>query len=173
MNVFATSPDPLECAVALDDKRVGKMLIESNQLLSNALRVHGVDHASMCRASHMNHPLTAWTAEHCGNFNWLLHHALYLADEWIYRFGRKHGSASRCDAFSADRLTDRLPYGRADGFVNCAASRERGLDFRSAEVHEAYRSYLAARWAGDVRPPEWTKRGMPVWTPEEVAGGMA
>src|SRR4029077_5191734 len=41
MNIFATSPDPIRSAQALDDFRLNKMIVESCQILSAALHITG------------------------------------------------------------------------------------------------------------------------------------
>ena len=45
MNLFVTDTDPAICAMNLDDKRVGKLLMECNQMMSLALKTHWEDNS--------------------------------------------------------------------------------------------------------------------------------
>jgi hypothetical protein len=40
LNLFVTDPNPTVCAINLDDKRIGKLLMECNQMMSLAVKSH-------------------------------------------------------------------------------------------------------------------------------------
>ena len=158
MNIFPVESDPFCCAVALDDTRVGPILIECNQMLSTVLigydsklsRLVG-DH-KLCRPSHENHPITKWVGESLQNFSWTLGYARYLASEFNYRFSRIHNSYYRTQ-YIATNLSfqhDLLP--KASGtIVIFPRSKE-----ESKEI-------LRRKWDSQERSPEWTKRQSPYW----------
>lgn len=47
MNLFVTDLSPEKSAMALDDKRVGKLLMEANQMLSLAIKLRLPEHLWM------------------------------------------------------------------------------------------------------------------------------
>ena len=78
MNIFATSESEVESALALDDKRIVKMILESGQMLSSALHRHGVNHPKLYRPSYQKHPCTMWAGNTRSNFIWLIDHSLAM-----------------------------------------------------------------------------------------------
>lgn len=175
MNIFATSVSPYASAIALDDKRVVKMIAESTQMLCTAARNNGYD-VSGPLSTHIHHPCTVWAGETSGNFRWLLTHLSELHSEKLRRWpnNKPHAWLPVFDQLSEvlvcmETETPR----RRQPFVNCARNETLGLDFTDVEdVHEAYRRYLNARWdlarqrACDERgyqQPRWTNREKPEW----------
>lgn len=152
MNIFATSECPFESAVFLDNKRVVKMILESAQMLSNAMHHYGL--AGPYKITHANHPCSVWVRTSRGNFIWLLDHFFGLCKEYTYRYGKTHKCESLYNIF--DSAIEYIPQGQQTNFVNCAANKEFGLDFRSEQdTCRAYRKYLFARHTTDKRPPTW------------------
>ena len=94
MNIFVLDYDIEKCAQYHCDKHVVKMILESAQLLSSAVRVSGID--AGYKLTHKNHPCAIWVRESLANFLWLddLFHALHA--EWKYRYNhpenKKHKS---------------------------------------------------------------------------------
>ena len=173
MNLFVTSKCPYTCATALDDKRVGKLLMEANQMLSLAVKLcddmgpapgpDDIGPGRVCRGlAHRNHPVSLWVRRTYSNFVWTAKHALALADEFATRFDKPHDSARRT-RYIVDHFSDRLPPGGQTPFQNSARNAGRGVDFTHLPVPEAYRAYLRARWETDKREPTWTRRGPPEW----------
>lgn len=104
MNIFFLSLDPREAAQALIDSHVVKMTLESAQMLSTAIREHYYpdcdsrlshlcDFSRLYRSAYVNHPCNVWLRQYPENFAWLASHAMALADEFRYRYGRTHKSA--------------------------------------------------------------------------------
>lgn len=174
MNLFVTSPDPVECALALDSRRLVKAVLETAQLLSTASR------RGPYRPTHRNHPITRWVCARDRNYNWTRRHFEALCSEFTFRFHKPHSCQNTLVDF--EPITDdREP----DFFQNSARNKSLDLDFTHMEVFEAYRSYLRARWELEfaraaVRPyeyfdgtkltftrtypaPTWHNRGCPVW----------
>lgn len=176
MNLFVTDPCPVQCARALDDKRIGKLLMEANQMLSLAVKLGRpsrglpklicettqVGPGRVCSGlAHKNHPVSIWVRQTRENFEWSAAHARALAAEFEFRFGREHGSACRTNFIC--QFADNLPSGDQQPFQNSARNSSLGIDFSYLLVPESYQQYLIARWAGDAREPKWTKRDRPSW----------
>jgi hypothetical protein len=176
MNLFITSTCPKECAEALDDKRLGKMLMETNQLLSSALHFHWngyfidpiddhVGEGMICKLTHANHPCAVWVRGSKRNFYWTIKHSYALGHEWTYRFDSFHSSSVRTQYIH--RFYDCLPSGDLLPFQNSARNDGLGLDFTWLPVPVSYQEYLLARWKTDKRPATWTRRGAPSWVQKQ------
>ena len=181
MNLFVTHTDPEICAQNLDDKRVGKLLMEANQMLSLAIKVRldskhwepfvgpGMLTAGL---SHKNHPVSIWVRDSFGNFGWTLQHAMFLGREFEHRFGKKHDSARRTSFIYDSGLSaflfnvmskDDPKTEEMRPFQNSARHGGLGIDFTHLPVPESYQAYLRNRWQGDARAPRWTNREVPEW----------
>lgn len=158
MNIFATSQDPKESALALDDKRLIKMCLESCQIMSTVMHQYGVE--GPYKPTHKNHPCTIWAGMNSANFNWLREHAACLCEEYRYRFKKQHACYGLilidftefwCDANKLPRAWHRTE------FVNCTPFKH------IKDVHKAYKECLLDKWRNDKRFPKWTNRDMPYW----------
>ena len=155
MNIFCTSDCPVESAKYLDDKRVRKMLLESGQLLSTAMRVHGYSGDEVYKIAYKNHPSNIWTRATQGNYKWLLEHFRALCDEYTRRFGKTHASSALLPAF--ERGVSLIPVGERMPFSNNARNLTKGVDFtHETNVTLAYQLYLSERWESDKREPKWS-----------------
>lgn len=162
MNIFVTEEDPGSSASALDDRRLVKMVLETAQLLSTAVRLSlptGEEpDRHLYKATHANHPCSLWTRATRENFCWLYIHGVALACEYRHRFGRDH--ASLAVVVEAGRNVHRLPVGQRTPFADCSGVRG------EADVFLAYRACLRQKWGADAeagRAPRWTRRGPPTW----------
>ena len=74
MNIFFLDEDPYKAALALCDKHVPKMLLESAQMLSTAVRkyeeeTNGIILAEpIYKSAYQKHPMTIWVGENKNNF---------------------------------------------------------------------------------------------------------
>ena len=59
MNIFVLDYNLEKCAQYHCDRHVVKMILESAQILSTALRMNGI--VKGYRLTHINHPFTVWT----------------------------------------------------------------------------------------------------------------
>lgn len=71
-----------------DNYRVVKMILESCQLLSTALNVHGL--SGPYKSFNPKHPSTMWTIESSANFENLVELAVSLIEEYELRFKKQH-----------------------------------------------------------------------------------
>lgn len=156
MNIFATYPCPVRSAKTLDDKRVIKMVLESTQLLCNALTEHGFQ--SPYKPTHTKHPCSIWTAKSRHNADWLFRHAEALSDEYTARFNKVHKCASVLSNIKG--MIALLPDVPFEDPPNCARREDIGVDFTHIEdVYKAYRNYLIERFRLDKLKPRYHRSG--------------
>ena len=154
MNIFVISIDSVECAQALDDLRLNKMIIETGQLLSTALNYYGSNYP-VYKSTHVNHPCSIWTRESQDNYLWLVNHFSALAHERSYRFSKSHKTFDKLWNFIISGHIF-IPKGNGTPFANCTP-------YKTIDTIEAYKLTLKDKWAKDKRSPKWTKRGKPSW----------
>lgn len=112
MNIFILDNDPRKAAQMVCDKHVNKMVIESAQMMSTVHRMlDGTPYRAKSKsgkttqtyyrfdderdelyylAVHKFHGCTTWTAESKANYEWHYEHFCGLADEFTFRYGKKH-----------------------------------------------------------------------------------
>jgi hypothetical protein len=156
MNVFAVSADPVECARALDDKRLNKMIVESGQILSTVLHLRGRGSPGIYKPAYPRHPVVLWAAADPRNYAWLFRHLEALFAERAFRL--------ETDAHRSRRILPELSrhvesHEAPAAFLNCTPYKA------LADVHLAYRRTLTDKWRRDVRPPTWRRRRPPDFYP--------
>jgi len=157
VNIFVISDDYVECAIALDDKRLVKMCVESTQMLSTAISIHG-GHPVYSAAWH-KHPCTIWTAKTRSNFIWHMNLLKAMGQEFEYRYGKKHKSVE--DGIKLIDQVHMIPEGPLTTFANCSLYK--------GDIHviDAYRKTMIDKWNNDKRTPKWSKRKIPLWATGE------
>jgi len=155
VNIFVTDICPIKSAKFLDDKRCQKMVLESAQLLSTALRVNGYKCDDVYKIAHLNHPSSRWCRATQGNYKWLLEHFRALCNEYNRRTGKIHASSKLLPIFEANVAF--IPEGEQLPFSNNARNLTKGVDFtHESDVTLAYKLYLSERWESDKREPIWS-----------------
>lgn len=164
MNIFVSDECPVKSAVALDDKRLVKMVLETAQLLSSAVNLSYGDKIAPYKTAHKGHPCTLWTKQSQGNFQWLLDHGWALGTEYTRRYEKTHKSLLVIADIDDSGLIKHVQKGARTPFANCAANASVGVSFKHVQdTVEAYRQYLAVRWTNDKRYPTWTNCNAPSW----------
>ena len=166
MNIFVTSKSPKQCARALDDLRLGKMILETAQMLCTVLNLEAGKQVTPYKNSHATNPLVLWAAERDEHWLWLWNLGEELGNEYVHRFGKKHASHLIIQGLHFRAQSKFNTTKEPKRWHNAAAHKKLGLDFKHLPVREAYRAYLKARWklqAKSGRPPTWTNRGQPSW----------
>ena len=161
MNIFAFSPDTRLSALWLDDVRKNKMILETAQLLSTAIRFNDpFTELPVYKSAYMGHPCTKWTRESRANFHWLTNYM----EELCKQKSGNHKSSSLIPYFrqyakeGSFKSEDMTPH------VNCARNKERGVDFSHVtDVHDAYRQYINARWTEKTIRLTWNWGVCPEW----------
>lgn len=156
MNIFFTSICPVECAAYLDDKRVVKMVLETAQMLSTAIRSTGLEIGY--KSTHANHQCNVWVRKSRQNFMWLYEHGLALATEYTFRFDKVHKSEKIIKELG--QYSSRLPSVGMTVIPNCAANKDKGIDYKHMDnTYIAYQLYLNDRWDTDKKLPTFGGRG--------------
>lgn len=165
MNIFAFDPDPWQSALWLDDVRKNKMILETAQLLSTAVRFNDpMGGWSVYKPAYTSHPCTRWVRQSRSNFKWLLRYLHALCEQ---KTGT-HKTRSLLPVF--DQYADEGRFSKEEftPFVNCARNKERGVDFHSVEdVHQAYKLYICERWKEKTIPLSWRWGTEPEWRHEK------
>ena len=144
MNIFAFDKCPMQSALWLDDIRKNKMILESAQMLSTAVRALCPDTTlEVYKTAYLNHPCSKWARQSRANFQWLLHHM-----SWLYnQKSGEHKSARLIPEFQKYADDGDFPDEYLTPFANCARNLERGVDYSDIDdVHQAYRMYMNDRW---------------------------
>lgn len=158
MNIFATHVSPIKSAEWLDDRRVIKMLLETAQLLSTALRRHGVGNGIHYKAAYQKHPCTIWAGDTRGNFDWLCEHGLALCNIYTAVYGKTHNS-ERVIQF-AYKMRRHIPMGRRKEMADCTEFKHR----TDVNIYERYRMFMCLKWLErDTKQPTWQGRETPYW----------
>jgi hypothetical protein len=143
MNIFTVHFDPLECAKVLDDKRLVKMVLETAQLLSNALP------EGPYKRTHISHPCSLWVAANQTNYDWTLRLLICYLAEYTMRFDKQHKCEQLVDQFIKAASPEYWVSNPAS-FVNCTP-------FKDSPVFEAYKLTLQDKWKADKRKPRWSR----------------
>ena len=152
VNIFVTSADPRACALALDDVRLNKMIVESCQILSTVLHLSGRGSAELYKPAYQRHPVVLWTSSDDRHYAWLVRHVESLFEERVYRHERStHRSLRLLPLLRRHAGNAAAP----ETFVNCTPYKD------ASSVYLAYRMTLRDKWRRDRRPPVWSMRGPP------------
>jgi hypothetical protein len=111
------------------------------------------------RPAHIHHPCARWVRESVGNYYWACELALGLVDEYMYRFGDKHGKLHSC-AKHIEWLIDNIPdIPTLDQTEFVQAMYD---EYRKEDAVEAYRAYYRGS-KGERGLLQYTRREMPEW----------
>ena len=152
MNIFAVDSNPIIAAIALADRHVPKMTLETAQMLCSIFPPGEARY----RRTHYNHPCTVWSRQRFANYEWLYHHGMALARECTYRWGTNHKSKEvieECWSQVSTRMF--AEEGHMTPFAQAMPE-----EFRGNDPVEAYRRYYR-----EAKRPlhRWTKREPPTW----------
>ncbi len=92
MNIFVLDLAPNIAAHYHADKHVVKMILETAQLLSTAVKIHYPQALNLYGITHKNHPCAKWARETRKNFEWLSLLGIELCQEYNFRYGKVHKS---------------------------------------------------------------------------------
>ncbi len=155
MNIFVIDPNPTTCAQALDDLRLNKMIIETAQLLSTAMREHGYFGNLVYKSSHLNHPCAIWARQTDSNYRWLLSYLEALVMERRSRSPKHHKTYDK--VYMLTQGLSFIPKGDLTPWPNCTPNKH------ITDIHDAYKATMRDKWANDKRPPKWTNATKPSW----------
>ena len=168
MNIFYLDINPTTSAQMLCDKHIPKMLLESCQMLSTAVRELRGDDEHLYKKAHPKHPSTLWVQGNDYNFTWLYEHASSIAKEYTKRYGKIHKS-SRILKYIRRKYHDLLkvnsslhltpPQCMPDNYKNARM----GVDGNKFATRNAYRKFYIgeksrfAKWEKGTPMPDFMK----------------
>lgn len=154
MNIFVLSTNPREAAQMLCNKHVGKMLVESAQIICSAMFLLGTKKEDLLyKPTHVKHPCVLWTAAAPENMKWVHEHALELCKEHTKRYGTVHRTENIVNSIVIDDIFDwRLhnPFVLAMPEVH-----------KTDDAVQSYRNYYIvekarfAKWLPRAAEPDW------------------
>jgi len=143
MNVFYLHHLPPIAAGYHCDKHVGKMLIESCQLLATAHHEYGNGHNVTYRPTHKNHPSAVWIRKSHLHYEWVSDLARHLGRQFFWRYGHTHKSS--------DILSKELMYPpsamRSLPLLWSNPPLAMPDEFKSDDPVSSYRAYYASKAA--------------------------
>lgn len=139
MNIFFLHPTPAVAASYHCDKHVGKMLIESCQLLAVAHHEHGNGANVSYKATHKNHPSAIWTRTSTMHYAYVCELAKWLDFEFFKRYGKHHKSGQ---VLRAELLLP-PPALTAGGWVNPPLAMPD--EYKADDTVSAYKSYYVSK----------------------------
>jgi hypothetical protein len=151
MNIFVLDHDIDTCAKYHVDKHVVKMILESAQLLSTAVRLSGIDVGY--KATHSNHPCSIWTRQSLSNWIWLKDLTDKLNTEYMYRYGKTNAHKSHGVAMS-------LPNPNIPDIGLTPFALAMPDEFKNNDPVKSYRDYYINC---KKHIAVWSKRPIPEW----------
>tara|TARA_Y100001963_G_C6589638_1_gene357363 strand:+ start:127 stop:627 length:501 start_codon:yes stop_codon:yes gene_type:complete len=164
MNIFVLDENPTTAAQMHCDKHCVKMVVELYQQLGSALRRHGATDGQMPKTSkgtplkggYHNHPCTRWCGDSQSNFLWAADHAISLAEEYTYRYGKKHACSD--GIYQMSEMYHLIPEDRMTPFAQAMPD-----EFKNKCAVTAYRDYYSIDKRNNIKV-EWKKRrNKPYW----------
>lgn len=170
MNIFILDNDPQLAAGYHCDQHLGKMIIESAQLLSTECRRLGVKDDNLYQSTHVNHPCAVWLRDSFDRCSWLWRLTVYLDYNFRLVYGKNHKS-SGIATYASCRLDKVYNKQYAESCKNRYVPEDVALampdGFKTPDHVEAYRDYYVAKhkqWEVDKgKGMTYTKRPVPEW----------
>ena len=156
MNIFFLDKSPEKSAQYLCDKHIPKMLLESCQMLSTALRQNGYEDDYLYKSAYPNHPMTKWVGFNKDNFTWAFENADEISKEYFKRFGKRHKSTRILDFIVDNDMQTEIPEGFFSEPPQCMPDKYRDKDYVTAyrRYYNTDKKYFA-KWEKGRQQPEW------------------
>lgn len=159
MNVFYLHHIPAIAASYHCDKHVGKMLIESCQLLATAHHEWGNGDKVSYRPTHKNHPSAVWTRSSRLHYMWVSDLARFLGREFYWRYGKTHKSFT----VLMDELLYPPPAMHDLPLLWKDPPQAMPDDYKHDDTIKAYRRYYASKLATMPLVYDKGNRQQPLW----------
>jgi len=156
MNIFVLDTNNIQhCATYHNDRHCVKMILETTQLLNNALIANDKSYTPVYKPSHQNHPCSIWAGKSYANFDWLTELGLALCSEYTYRYNKIHKCQSIIENIKhSNRRVSIRNIGLTD-FPKCMPDQ-----YKVDDIVESYRNY----YIGEKRKlATWKNRSVPYW----------
>lgn len=119
MNIFYLDHNQAKCAKYHCDRHVVKMILETGQLLTTAVRylfgVYSTEGAvpfwsKLPLATHTNHPCAVWVRQNRAHYDWLYNLFVELLREFEFRYGHSHSWSSLIGLLNPENFAEKLMY---------------------------------------------------------------
>jgi hypothetical protein len=155
MNIFVLDLNTEICAQYHNDRHVVKMILETTQLLNNALVKCDSSYVGLYKPTHVNHPASIWVSESYINFAWLMNLGLELCKEYTYRYGKVHKCHSIIEHMRDSSSRKNLACCDITPFKLCMPDQ-----YKIGDAVQSYRAY----YNGAKRHiAKWKNREQPYW----------
>jgi len=147
--------DPILCSKYHVDKHVVKMILETTQLLNNAMALTDTAYTPVYKVTYVNHPASVWARQTAGNFLWLYRLGKQLCHEYTYRYHKQHKCQKIIDITIGyrhfkNRDTSMTP------FAQCMPDYCKCIDaIKAYRKYYVYEKKHIAKWTGREKPPWW------------------
>jgi hypothetical protein len=157
MNIFFLHQTPIIAAQQHADVHIGKMLLESCQLLATAHHQLGNGDAVTYKQTHFNHPCAIWVRSSKLHYQYVAKLAYYLAQEYRNRFRKEHA----CEAILRSELITVPPTLTKCIWTNPPLAMPD--EFKTDDTVESYQRYYASK--ADKMKMVWngSEENSPFW----------
>lgn len=160
MNIFYTSDDPVQAARDLCDQHVNKMIVESAQMMSTAIRRHAPELnygiIKIYKPAYQRHPCTIWAGDSREHFLWLHSHATAIYLEFRKRYKNDHKTGRMLPLLKAcDFLVPSIGFSEPPMCM--------GDQFKTNCTVTSYQKFIThdkpfATWNRGTAKPSWYKK---------------
>ena len=157
MNIFFLDKTPYKAALALCDKHVPKMLLESCQMLSTAVQANAEkEFDDLYKPAYPKHPMTIWVGFNRDCFRWALENAVYINHQYEQRFNKEHKSFRVIETIYDNNYIDDIPDGFFKEPPQCMPDEYKDNDYITAyrKYYQGAKKYFA-KWEKGVFAPDW------------------
>ena len=162
MNIFFLDKTPEKSAQYLCDKHIPKMLLESAQMLSTAVRKYEEDTDTISlaepiyKSAYPNHPMTKWVGFNRDCFDWALENSIHIHEEYRFRFNKNLKSYKVIKNIIDFELNAHIPDGFFKEPPQCMPDEYRDKDYVTAyrKYYNTDKKYFA-KWEKGRQQPEW------------------
>ncbi len=176
MNIFLVDKNPRICAESLCDLRLNKMILETTQMLCTVYpsywpALSKANSDKLYKATHMNHPCTAWARRDIHNYCWLIIYLNELHNEYTYRRDRTHKCRGLFPMLMKPVQDKVQPYieepvlqYKLTGDLNIRFTFNcSNIHPNTGNVFDDYKVCLSIKWHNDSRVPKWSFKAEPLW----------
>jgi len=161
MNIFVLDIDVIKCARYHNNRHCVKMILETTQLLNNALIKNNAQYAQqpIYKQTHQNHPASIWCSSSLSNFQWLTDLGLALCEEYTYRYNKIHKCQNIIKKFNISQEKLSISDNGLTPFAKCMPDQ-----YKVDDAVQSYRNYYISE---KIHLAKWKNRSIPFWWPNK------
>jgi hypothetical protein len=158
MNIFILDSSPKVAAEYHNDFHVRKMILETAQILSTALRTNGAQNSWLYKSAYVKHPCVLACSKNKSIFEWTLKLGINLSNEYLFRFGKLHKSSEIISLINKNELLSIIPNDSCDFPLAMPEV------YKHSDPVKSYRNYYASEkrfMKNGKKMDVYTKRKIP------------